>query len=94
MPEINTFLARAWANDPLISMSLLPKKTQLDNLDHHTTPSQAGATSLACPQLKPSDSAQLEDLIKPKSNAASPLEPEESDSDLPSSVVEEIEVRS
>ena len=56
MPGQNQFMLRALASDPLISASLMPKKTQIEK-----TP-------------------------------ASNLDQELSDSDLPSSVVDEIEV--
>lgn len=65
MPEPNSFLLRAWASDPLVSMSLLPKKTQLD------------------PKLEPVDSISASSLEQ---------ELEVSDYDLPSSVVEELEI--
>ena len=91
MPDSNTFLSRACANDPLIFPSLWPKKlpSQLDrdNWKHDwQTPSHHDPLS----QL--SSGPQIEDFNKPDSIAASPLDPEVSDLDLPSSVVEEIEV--
>jgi hypothetical protein len=86
MPEPNTFLLRAFANDPLISMSLQPpKKNQLDQ------------TSTSHPlSSHPSHQFQVEsNTNKPGTSKipASSLEGEVADdSDLPSSVVEEIEV--
>ena len=94
MPE-PTFLLRAWANDPLMSLSLLPPKSLLDQkkLELGTSKSQ--------PSLSPRHSragessqalqVQLEDTNKPIIPVP-PLEQELSDSDLPTSVVEEIEV--
>jgi hypothetical protein len=92
MPELNTFLSRALASDPLMtSMTLLPKKTgtshppsqpslQLECEDIHT---QAGNLNLKPVQVSiPASESPLEQA----------LEVSDSDSNLPSSVVEEIEV--
>jgi hypothetical protein len=83
MAGSNTFLSRALASDPLMTMSLLPRNARLDQTNLKLT-------------SRPQPSPQLEDIIKPTGNsesiAASPLEPDGSDLDLPSSVFEEIEV--
>lgn len=78
MPDANTFLSRAWAYDPLISMSLLPPKNAW--LDE-TKPRLS--TSGSYPHPSESESPQLEDTNK---------DLEISDLDLPSSEVDEIEV--
>jgi len=91
MPEPNAFLLRAWADDPLMSMSLVPpKKTQSDQSKPGIDTSHPSHPSLQV-QLK------VEDIVKPVQVVtipASPLEQEVSDSELPSSLVDEIEVRS
>jgi hypothetical protein len=89
MPEPNSFLLRAWASDPLISMSLKPKP---DQIKLWMNPSTTWSTVTSPPrQLSPK--LELEDIKKPfPLIPASLLEPEEFDLDLPSSVVEEIEV--
>jgi hypothetical protein len=92
MPEPNSFLLRAWASDPLISMSLQPKNHQIKLFRMKT--SSTSPLSQPFPQLK------LEDIKKkpapfpliPASLPEPELEEPESDLDLPSSVVEEIEV--
>ena len=70
MPEPNSFLLRALAQDPLLSMSLVPKNTQKDD-------ALAGKPGLQGISIRTSG-----------------LDEEVSDSDLPSSIVDEIEVRS
>ena len=74
MPEPNNFLLSALAQDPLLSMSLVPKNTQNLKDDSDT---QAGKPDLQGISIR-----------------TSALEEEVTDSDLPSSVVDEIEVRS
>ena len=84
------FLLRAWAEDPLMSVSLMvPKKPQLDqtvqsSTSHVPTPSHPSLENIK----KPSVASQVFSI------PASRLEQELSDSDLPSSVVDEIEVHS
>ena len=83
MPGTSAFLLRALAYDPMSSTSLL----------HQTKLS----TGISHPQPPPPLALQLEDIMMkpdPDSTAASEplLEQEELDLDLPSSIVEEIEV--
>ena len=78
MPDSNAFLCRSWASDPLISMSLLPPS----RLDHTKLTVTKPTTS------HPQPSPQLE-VSESETESKSDL-----DSSLPSSVVEEIEVRS
>jgi hypothetical protein len=89
-PTRNTFLLRALADDPLMTMSLVPKKTQIDQ----TIPS----TSESYPPSYPFQVESLEDFenINKPAILASTMDQEVagSDSDLPSSVVDEIEVHS
>lgn len=73
MPEPNTFLLRALADDPLMSMSLLPNNEL--KLDINTGSLVNSGVNL---------------LHASESSFEAPAEV--SDSDLPSSVVEEIEV--
>jgi hypothetical protein len=87
------FLSRAWADDPLISMSLLPKKALLDQLELQVETSDSDKPSTSRPGPQPYPQLNLlEDITKPNSTATSPLEPEELDLDLPSSVTEELEI--
>jgi hypothetical protein len=87
MPKLNSFLLRAWASDPLISMSLKPKP---DQIKLWMNPNTTWSTS---PPRELSPKLELEDIKKPfPLIPPSLLEPEEFDLDLPSSVVEEIEV--
>ena len=95
MPDLNlnSFLSRALAKDPLIATSFPPTNAHLDQPPVETT---ANISRCSCSRHGPQLSSRLglEDIMKPYSISASPLEPAlyDSDLDLLSSVQEEMEV--